>query len=275
MRKRFNQALDSVRERLTLVAPYITEKEATFVCKRLSERRGSFPVSVDTLTSLRIESVLSGSLELEALNALSDFSDSSRVTTLPRLHAKVFIFDDEQAFVGSANLTTSALDSNYEYGVALSGSELVQQVVQDMHAYVRLGSVVTGEQLSTLSDAVASLSAEQEALRRSASAEAKAVFEEALTSTNAKFAEAFVGERSAQELFSEAILYVLSSGPLETKAMHPKIQQLLPELCDDSETLIINGERYGKAWKHQVRNAQQSLKRRDLVEYESGKWYLK
>lgn len=109
----------------------------------------------------------------------------------------------------------------------------------------------------------------------SPSAEAKAVFEEALTSTNAQFAEAFVGERSAQELFSEAILYVLSNGPLETKAMHPKIQQLLPELCDDSETLVINGERYGKAWKYQVRNAQQSLKHRDLVKYESGKWHLK
>jgi hypothetical protein len=38
----------------------------------------------------------------------------------------------------------------------------------------------------------------------------------------------------------------------------------LPDLCDDSVELVIHCERFGKAWKHHVRNAQQNLKRGGL-----------
>src|SRR5262249_24668012 len=47
----------------------------------------------------------------------------------PRLHAKVYLFGDEVAVVTSANLTTSALGSNIEVGVQLTGSAVQELVV--------------------------------------------------------------------------------------------------------------------------------------------------
>ena len=86
--------------------------------------------------------------------------------------------------------------------------------------------------------------------------------------------EAQVGSRSANSVFSQAIIYVLKDGPLTTRQMHPRIQELLPDLCDDRVELIINGQRFGKRWKHDVRNAQQSLKQSRIIEIYNNLWTL-
>jgi HKD family nuclease len=268
----FEQALRSVRFRLMIVAPYITKREAETVRRKLKEQKNE--VSVRTLTSLNVESVLAGALNVGALEVLANVSASSEVFTLPRLHAKIYVFDESRAVVGSANLTTSALDSNFEYGVALTKSSLVQQVIADVKAYARLGSEVRKENIAELSATVDNLATEYRRRQRSASKEAEEAFRSALADAGRTFSETLVGERSAQETFSEAVLYVLSDGPAATRAIHPEVQKLLPDLCDDDEELVINGDHFGKSWKHQVRNAQQSLKRKGMIDLTDGKWHL-
>ncbi len=267
----FERALRQVRSRLMIVAPYITKREAKTVQRQLQDRNS---VSVRTLTSLNVESVLAGALDIDALNVLSSVSASSEVVTLPRLHAKIYVFDDSRAVIGSANLTTSALDSNFEYGVALTSPKLVQQVVADVGAYARLGSAIGKENIEKLSVKAGELAEEHRRRQRSASREAEAAFRNALAAAGVAFSETLVGERSAQETFSEAIIYVLSGGPAATRNIHPRVQVLLPSLCDDSEELVINGDHFGKAWKHQVRNAQQSLKRKGLIDLTGKMWHL-
>jgi len=75
-------------------------------------------------------------------------------------------------------------------------------------------------------------------------------------------------------LFAEAIIYVLSQGPIPTEQLYPKVQTLLPDLCDDEIELVINGRRFGKRWKHAVRNAQQYLKRSGQIEFDGAQWSL-
>jgi hypothetical protein len=75
-------------------------------------------------------------------------------------------------------------------------------------------------------------------------------------------------------VFSEVILYLLSKGPLPTVQMHPLIQRLLPDLCDDTVELVINGQPFGKKWKHHVRNAQQSLKRQGVIQFDGRRWLM-
>lgn len=62
---------------------------------------------------------------------------------------------------------------------------------------------------------------------------------------------------------------------MTTAEIHPKVQALLPELCDDQRDLVIDGRHFGKLWKHHVRTAQQHLKRAGIVEYHNGIWQLK
>jgi hypothetical protein len=61
---------------------------------------------------------------------------------------------------------------------------------------------------------------------------------------------------------------------MATEQMHPLIQAIHPDLCDDSIDRVIDGKRFGKKWKHAVRTAQQQLKKRGVVKYEEGLWRL-
>ena len=64
--------------------------------------------------------------------------------------------------------------------------------------------------------------------------------------------------------------------PRPTTTIASAVKQLLPDLCDDYEELLINGQRFGKAWKHRVRNAQQYLKHAGRISYEKStrEWRL-
>ncbi len=273
-RSQFQRALDSVRDELIMATPFIKKSEAEYVCNHLLSVESGKEPHIRVITDLRAESVLAGSLDMDALRIFQNLLRSSEVITLPHLHAKVYVFDTSLAVVGSANLTSAGLDSNYEYGVGIQDPVLVKHIKADMDAYARVGNVLFREQIEELSQVAEEIVAEYRKVHKSAAASAKRRFDEKLRSANVRFAEALVGARSAHALFSEAILYVLSHGPLPTRHLHPHVQRLLPDLCDDSVELIIHGEKFGKAWKHHVRNAQQSLKKNGLIRFDGHDWIV-
>lgn len=61
-------------------------------------------------------------------------------------------------------------------------------------------------------------------------------------------------------------------GALSTVQLHPLVQQILPDLCDDTTDRVIDGVHFGKRWKHYVRNAQVALKRKGLIDYDGRRW---
>ena len=250
------------RRSMLVAAPFIKEAEAAWFRGRL--RPG---VDVLTLANLDAEAVGASVLDLGALRQLGAASAASRVIALSKLHAKVFVADETAAIVTSGNLTRSALDANFEYGTLVDESALVRNVRDDMLAYARLGAEVTAEVLAALAPLEAELRRAHAANESSATPEARQAFREALRDARPKLAAVQVGDRSANAIFSEAITLALANGPLTTAAIGDEVRQLIPSLCDDAEELVINGERYGKAWKHRLRNAQQYLKRSGSITY--------
>jgi hypothetical protein len=78
---------------------------------------------VQLLTSLLRMDVITGATSLDALaNLIEAGVDCRCLSTGPRLHAKVYIVDDESAVVTSANLTVSALRRNIEVGIGITGN---------------------------------------------------------------------------------------------------------------------------------------------------------
>ncbi len=57
-----------------------------------------------------------------------------------------------------------------------------------------------------------------------------------------------------------------------TIELHPLIQHIHPDLCDDSIDRVIEGVHFGKKWKHYVRNAQQALRRKGLIDFDGQRW---
>lgn len=225
-------------------------------------------VQLTVLTRIRTDAIASAALDITALLHLAEASAENRIFALPNLHAKVFVADGQAAIVTSGNLTESGLDTNIEYGVLLRESRLVATVREHMKSFARLGSRVSCRMLANLVPL-------EEELRRAYAQSADAVAPAArrqlakiMIEAKPRLALAQVGNRSANAVFGEAVRFALTDGPKTTTQLGPEVSRLLPDLCDDGEELVINGEGYGKAWKHRLRNAQQHLKRQGVLTYD-------
>lgn len=273
LRKGLRRVIDAVSDTLVIASPYIRTEEAKWLLAELGSKRTSLS-RMDVLTDVRAESVLNGSLELDALSMFTESVRSARIVNLPRLHAKTYIADDTFALVTSANLTPSGLDFNFEYGVGVAQPELVRNIRLDIEKYRDIGNILTRETLDELKVVTRGVQKAILPARQSHERKVSAQFRKILQSAETAFLRAQIGQRTAQALFSDAILFILVSGPLRTVELHPRIQQMYTELCNDSEVLVINGQEFGKKWKHAVRNAQQALKRAGRIGFDGKAWKL-
>ncbi len=273
-RSTFQQFLGATHKSLVVSAPYITKREAVWLSDSAIPSSTRQQTELTVLTNFAADSVLTNTLELEALEYFVNKFPQCEVVSVPHLHAKVYISDATRAIVTSANLTTAALDRNSEYGVIIDTPELVGQISADVGAYARLGSPVQADTLRNLSQLSQQLIEQYRQLQSTSAASLRNVFATKLQEVSHRFITSQVGLRSAQAVFSEAILFILGKGPLSTRNINPFVQQLLPDLCDDSVVLVINGQRFGKNWKHQVRNAQQALKRSGRIKFDGQRWAL-
>jgi len=137
-----------------------------------------------------------------------------------------------------------------------------------------VGNVLTPEMLERLQGIAADVAKVLGPVERTHEKEMSARFRAVLKKAQIAFLQAQIGERSAHALFSDAILFILGSGPLSTRQLHPRIQQLFPDLCNDTEILVINGQEFGKKWKHTVRNVQQALKKTGKIGFDGSMWML-
>lgn len=259
---------DAVSESCLLCSPYITMLRTKGIAQT---------VTVDVLTDISTANVVNGALDLDALLFLAGAVERTRITYLPRLHAKVFTADNRLAVIGSANFTEGGTYRNWEYGVRIRDEETVKQVRGDLNRYAHLGTVVSPDDLravrgdtDTLREAIR---AEQEEIRakiRAASPRLTAISEDNLIRLRVK-------ERSVKALFSDTILYLLAGSAMTTAALNVAMKEIYPDLCDDTADRVIDGKHYGKLWKHAVRGAQVTLHRQGKIEYDKGTrfWHLR
>ncbi len=263
-RKDLALVISSARRSVILAAPFVKQDIAAWV-------RNQVPPDVELtmLANIRADAVASGALDISALLYIARNIQRARILALPNLHAKVFVADDTAAIITSGNLTASGLDRNLEYGVLLRERSLVVTVRRHMRSYARLGSALDAMTLADLLPLEADLRNAHAQSRNAVLPEARKRLADVVRQAKPRLAGVQVGNRSANAVFGEAIRLVLADGPRSTTELGSAVRELLPDLCDDTEELVINGEGYGKAWKHRLRNAQQHLKRQGVVTYDS------
>ncbi|HKI20141.1 MAG TPA: phospholipase D-like domain-containing protein, partial [Isosphaeraceae bacterium] len=255
-------------------APFITAPAVDIVRSGLTEEfrhRGS----IEVLTSLDVISVCQGTCDPLALRTLLGGARAATLTHLPRLHAKVYVADSCAAIISSANLTGGGLFANFEYGVELSEPTVVAQVRGDLHEYAALGATVGDEQLTSFCE-VSRLA--RDAFQNQLSSVAGAFrneFERRSREAEDQLVRFRLSGGACHTVFAKTILFLLKRhGPLSTVELHPLVQSIHPDLCDDSVDRVIDGKRFGKKWKHAVRTAQQKLTRDGLVALQKGRWSL-
>lgn len=271
----FYDLVQSTRHDLLIASPFISSKPIERMVGLIKGQNRAQHIRVVVVTNLAVDAMLAGSLDIDGLLYLIEAIPQSRVIYLPSLHAKIYVSDADVAVITSANLTDGGLVGNHEYGVLIRDPRTVQQVRVDLTKYAALGNVVSLDTVKALSRATAELRSIRADVERSGAARLRAAFEERAAGARLELLRARAQGKTTHGILCDTIVYLLEAkGPLETMALHPLIQHIHPDLCDDSVELVIDGVHFGKKWKHHVRNAQQYLKRQDIIRFDGRRWRL-
>jgi HKD family nuclease len=273
-RSRLEELVGSAERSLFIASPFITRPGVDTVRSSLSTKLAK-QGEIRILTYLDVQRICQGVCDPLAVRSLLQGAPSSTLTHLPGLHAKVYIADDRAAIITSGNLTLGGLVANFEYGIALDETSLVQQVKSDIEEYATLGTILRDEQFASFCEAserACQAFREQETSAKKFRAE----FERQARIAQDQLIRLRLAGGARHTVFAKTIVYLLKRyGPLRTVELYPLIQSIHPDLCDDSVDRIIDGKNFSKKWWHAARTAQQKLKDGKLIRRrEDGRWLL-
>jgi hypothetical protein len=116
--------VENAEESIKITSPFIKKS----ITNQLIENK-QVQTKIELITSFKINSIYNGSLDLNSVDGI--LNNKGQVKNYSRLHAKIYIFDNQKAIISSGNLTNGGLLSNYEYGVLFEDKEIVNEVVND------------------------------------------------------------------------------------------------------------------------------------------------
>src|SRR5438270_6252 len=269
----FQQFVSCAHNDLLLVSPFIKRYSTSLILTDLRRRRIDREIRVSVLTNIHPDSILSGATDLQALADLKTLPRTELVH-LPSLHAKVYVADEIMAIVTSANLTRSGTIGNLEYGIMLTERAAIQEIRADFNGYVLLGATITANDLTLIQHESEELKKAFERAERSMRIRARRVLQERIDALKVQLFKKRARGKTTQSILSDTILFLLGKRGLRTTELHPLIQQIHPDICDDSIDRVIDGVHFGKRWKHHVRSAQAFLKRKGEIVYDGEHWHL-
>lgn len=268
----FAELLETAEEFLLLASPFITRRVTDWVSECLSRNAPRLQPRILCLTNIKIDSILSGALELDGITEMGLAFPNFSVIHIPSLHAKVFVADNRHAIITSRNLTDGGLRKNCEYGVAIRVPKLVREIRDDFEGFASLGAQVAIQEIQDLAGELEGLKTTYQDQNRRLVSEIRKKFNHKFKSAEDRVLQFRARSNTTQGIFRKTILYPKS--PLKTSELYPLVQQIHPDLCDDAVDRVIGGMNFGKKWKHHVRSAQQALKREGLVRFDGEKWLL-
>ena len=270
---KFEDFYRSITRSAILVSPYITAEPLELLAVNVSQVSS---IQFKILTKLDPTSILQGSLDVNAIINFCNKFPETRVSHIPDLHAKIYVADDHTAIITSGNLTQSSLSRNLEYGIRLRDKQLVSEICRSLQEYEASGMELYLHQLKQFSNFSREIESDRSAFT-STSAEIKTNFDRLIKSAQDEIKELIGGEgESIPSIFRRSVRFALRDGPLPTNEIYKRVQSLRPDLCDDSNYAFINGVKSEVRWKHQIRQAQYILQKKNQVEHDSVKkeWKL-
>lgn len=266
--------VSNAKQELFISSPFVNMAGVKILAGSVSARDS---VQLTLLTSLTPQNIIEGVTEPSALLELFQQFTRVKVSSLSKLHAKVYLVDRRFGIITSANLTGGGLVGNFEYGVLLTDADAVAAIRKDMTQYYSLGNILVEEVLRKVREESVRLRSIQ---RKAANVVNKTNLKELLGQAENDIEYELLrnrlrGGRTINAIFADTILHILEKkGPLSTREINPFVQAIHPDICDDSIDRVINGEHFGKKWKHMVRNSQQYLLRKGFIRLKGDKWYL-
>jgi phosphatidylserine/phosphatidylglycerophosphate/cardiolipin synthase-like enzyme len=272
--KTLSKVFQNAADEITISSPYISNVGADFLLDNISSKFKN-KGNVKFLTDLSAKNIYQNSTNPKSVKLLVGQIKHIQIYHLPRLHAKAYISDKDEAIITSGNLTAGGLYRNFEYGLFLSDSNIISQINNDLIGFGKLGALISIKELDDfclISDEIKAIYKKKE---NTVKKEIEEELRQVLYKADSELIQAKLDGKPIHYVFERSILYILKKyGALETAMIHSHIETIHPDLCGNVDR-IINGVHFGKKWKHAVRTAQQNLKKKDLIELSNGLWHLK
>lgn len=122
----FLDMVSASKKSIKITSPFIKEN----ICTELLSAKSN-NAKLEVITSFKLMNIYAGALDTMGLEKI--LAQKGVVKNYPKLHAKIYLFDDEKVVISSCNLTNGGLLNNYEYGIYSNESALVNQVVSDFN----------------------------------------------------------------------------------------------------------------------------------------------
>ncbi|MEM0492369.1 MAG: phospholipase D-like domain-containing protein [Candidatus Thermoplasmatota archaeon] len=273
-KNKFIDTIRKTREELFISSPFVNFDGVKILSDSIKTKTD---IKLTIITNFTIQNIINGVTEPTALLELHRQFGQVKISSLGRLHAKVYLVDDKMGIITSANLTSGGLISNFEYGVLIDDKYIISQIKEDMLKYYSIGNVLDRDLLEKISKETTRLydirNKTEELVKDTRLGK---LLKKSIETIDVELLKNRIRDgKTINAIFSDTILYLLEKkGALSTEEIHPMIQTIHPDICDDSVDRVINGQHFGKKWKHLVRNAQQSLKKKGLICLEGDKWHL-
>lgn len=253
----FRSALSRAKRDIVFSSPYINEIGASIF---LDSVRDTDNKRINILTNLSVRNIIDDVTQPAALLKLCSAFQETTVSSLEKLHAKVYIIDEVFAVVTSANLTAGGLRSNFEYGVMIDDKETIRTIKRDILDYASIGHIFDTNFLTQINEASQKIERAKE--KRTANASDLKFLIKQQQKIDELLISRYSGKETRHGIFVKTIEFLLRKHKqLSTENVYAFVQDIHPEMCDDN-TKYSNGE---KKWKIEVRQAMFALKKKNAV----------
>jgi len=122
----FLELVSRSKKSIKITSPFVKSN----ICDELINAKSSTS-NIELITSFKLMNIYSGSLDIPAIETI--INNKGTVKNFPKLHSKVYLFDDIKAIITSGNLTYGGMLRNFEYGIYLDEKPIVKTIVDDFN----------------------------------------------------------------------------------------------------------------------------------------------
>lgn len=245
-RNEFIEVIQNVKEELIISSPFIDKIGIEILFNMIKTKDN---ISFFLLTNLTKSNIINDLIQPDALLKLYDLPFDINISSIGKLHAKIYLVDKKNVVITSANLTKGGLLENFEYGIEIDDIEIASSIREDMLKYFSLGNIVDKEiilKISHLHKNINELKSKIIEKGRESKIEERLRKIEYELETEI-FKNRIKENKTINSIFADTIIFLLKrKGPLKTKELHPLIQKIHPDICDDTIDRVINGQSFGK-----------------------------
>ncbi len=125
-KKDFLNLVKDAQKSIKITSPFVKEN----ICREVFDIKDK-QTTFELITSFKLANVFSGSIDLSGIEYVLD--NNGIVKNYPRLHSKLYLFDENKAVITSGNLTNGGLLTNFEYGILIDNEELIANISNDFN----------------------------------------------------------------------------------------------------------------------------------------------